>query len=180
LIKEKDENEEDQQPACSSSSISNIIDSKNDLNEMKFLRDDTQIGETRRINRKNLMKQMKTTNNKDIFKSRKKIKHNTQLEVNDDDQEESEEYEEDNEIKNDLIYTDKLDLDNDLDLLDSSDSLDQTIYNLIKTANPKLFKNQENGCSSHELENKNNNDLNNESANDNKSSIKFDYDNALR
>ena len=186
MIKDFDENEDDQQTACSTSSISNIIDSssKNDLNEMKFLRGDTQQGETKRTNRKNLMKQMKATNNKDIFRSKKKVRYDSQQELNQDEEDDDED-DDYNEIKSDLIYKDKLDLDNDLDLLDSSDSLDQTIYNLIKSANPKLFtnsnnKNQENGNSLHELENNQTNELQDQTDNDNKSSIKFDYDSALR
>ncbi len=182
LIKDNDEYEDEQQAICSSS-IFNTIDSKNDLNEMKFLRDDTQQGETKRTNRKNLMKQIQITNNKELFKTNKKVKQVAQLEVNDNEEKEDDE-EQDNQTKNDLIYKDKLDLENDLELLDSSDSLDQTIFNLIKSANPKLFKNsknnQENGSlSPHQLEKKLNH-LQDQLTNDNNSSIKFDYDNALR
>lgn len=178
LIKDKEENEDNlEEPICSFNQTDTC---KFDLNEIDFSRQDTQQGESRRINRKNMMKQIKEQKylSKNIFKSNKKSRNNLDIDEYQNEcsnQEEDDDDDDEQEIKNDLIYKDKIDLDNDLDLLDSSDSLDQTIFNIIKSANPKFFKNNnENGPSSHDGHSS-------KEINENKSSsIKFDYDKALR
>lgn len=141
LIRDESEyNPNDQQPT--STSILNFNnDIKNEFDELKLLREDTQYAEIRRENRKEIMKRLKyeskKISNKDILKSSsKKSKINLEEEniVNS-----SEESDEDENRYLSLVYKDKSNMDHDLNLLDSSDSLDQTMISLIKSSNPKLL-----------------------------------------
>ncbi len=118
---------------------------KYELSEQKFLADTNCDAETRRVQRKDLMKQAEMKSNFKKYTKKMRLMPDGVENERQDGPAAKSSTDDDEYGENDLgdeesyVYVNSSDLENDLDLLDSSDSLDQTMLNLIKSSNVKFF-----------------------------------------
>ena len=119
----------------SSESYVDIEANKNILSEQKFLlKSSNEKNERRLLNRKKILKERKNNFHVTKEENKKKSKLAIDVETHSNDNESSDESSSMHECVDEENYMLKndSDLENDIELLDPSDSLDQTMFNLIK------------------------------------------------